>query len=237
MPIPHTHLRKSIGSNKTPTLTQIQANNADSLGSFRYKQATPRPSVVTTITTITRTIAKKKQQRYNVYWKQVGGQIRKSTCLSHEDATKKQEEFRVLDEAIQGGVDNNKRGPESTSTKRKGNYIGGPGRGNRRSMTTKSSLSVHKDKVFLQEIGAFINDKTKELSTSENVPTDISIQSQVLSKVIAAAKHNQDATMSLLLSKAGIFVFFFCAQNRSQNSLRRSRGRENSFLLNCVLHV
>jgi hypothetical protein len=146
------------------TLTQIRADDADSLDSFRYKQATPRLSVVTTITKLT-------SKRYNVYRKQVGKPIRKSTCRSHEDAIKKQEEFRVLDEAIQGGVDNNKRGPESTSTKRKGNYIGGPGRGNRRSVTTKSSLSVHKDKVFLQEIGAFINEKTKDLSTSENVPT------------------------------------------------------------------
>ena len=91
---------------------------------------------------------RKSKQRYNVYWKQVGGQIRKSTCLSHEDAIKKQGEFRVLDGPIQGGVENNKRGPESTSTKRKGNYIGGPGRGNRRSVTTKSSLSVHKNKAI-----------------------------------------------------------------------------------------
>ena len=33
-----------------------------------------------------------------MYWKQIGGQARRSTCLSHEDAIKKQEEFRVLDE-------------------------------------------------------------------------------------------------------------------------------------------
>jgi hypothetical protein len=223
---------ETICSNKSHlhiTLTQIRANDADSLGSFRYKQATPRLSVVTNITKLT-------SKRYNVYRKQVGKPIRKSTCRSHEDAIKKQEEFRVLDEDEdkEDGLDQ----PTSLSTKRVGNYVAGPGRGIKTRVTTaNSSLIQHGDKVFLQEIGAFINEKTKELSTSENVPTDISIQSQVLSKVIAAAKHNQDATMSLLLSKAGIFVFFFCAQNRSQNSLRRSRGRENSFLLNCVLHV
>ena len=110
-------MRKSIGSNETPTLKQIQANNADSLGSFRYKQATPRTSVVTTITIITKTIAKKQQQRYNVYWKQVGGQERRSTCLSHEDAIKKQEEFRVLDEDEdkEDGLDNQ---PASLSSPR-----------------------------------------------------------------------------------------------------------------------
>jgi hypothetical protein len=95
---------------------------------------------------------------------------------------------------------------------------------------------VQKDSVFLQEIAAFINEKTSELPTREK--HQVSIQSQVLSKVMEAIKHNQDATMSLLLSKAGIrFFFSSCVQNRSQNSLRRSQGRGNSFLLNSVLHV
>ena len=147
--------------------TQIQANNTDSLGSFRYKQATPRPSVVTTITTITRTIAKKKQQRYNVYWKQVGGQIRKSTCLSHEDAIKKQEEFRVLDED-EDKEDGLGKQPASQTTKRVGNYVAGPGRGIKTRVTAANcSLSLHKDKVFLQDMGAFINEKARQLSTRD----------------------------------------------------------------------
>ena len=78
---------ETICSNKSHlniTLTQIRANDADSLGSFRYKQATPRLSVVTTITKLT-------SKRYNVYRKQVGKPIRKSTCRSHEDAIKKQD--------------------------------------------------------------------------------------------------------------------------------------------------
>jgi len=133
----------------------------------------------------------------------------------------------------------------SLSTKRVGNYIAGPGRGIRTRVTgANCSLSLYKDKVFLQDVGAFINEKARQLSTGEkhqgsstNFPNGISIQCQVLSEVMEAVKHNQDATMGLLLSKAGIFVFFFCAQNRSQNSLRRSQGRGNSFLLNSVLHV
>ena len=230
---------ETICSNKSHlniTLTQIRANDADSLGSFRYKQATPRLSVVTTITKLT-------SKRYNVYRKQVGKPIRKSTCRSHEDAIKKQEEFRVLDEDEdkEDGLDQ----PASLSTKRVGNYVAGPGRGIKTRVTTaNSSLIQHGDKVFLQEIAAFINEKTSELPTrekhqgsSKNFPNGISIQSQVLSKVMEAIKHNQDVTMSLLLSKAGIFVSFFCAQNKSQNTLRRSVRRGNSFLLNSVLHV
>ena len=126
--------------------------------------------------------------------------------------------------------------PASLSTKRVGNYISGPGRGIKTPVTAaNSSLSVQKDRVFLQEIGDFINEKTSELQTREK--HQVSIQSQVLSKVIEAPKHNEDVTMSLLLSKAGNFVFFICAQNKSQNTLRGSVGRGNSFLLNSVLHV
>ena len=182
------------------------------MGSFRYKQATPRLSVVTTITKLT-------SKRYNVYRKQVGKPIRKSTCRSHEDAIKKQEEFRVLDEDEdkEDGLDQ----PASLSTKRVGNYVAGPGRGFKTRVTTaNSSLIQHGDKVFLQEIAAFINEKTSELPTREK--HQVSIQSQVLRKVIDAMKHNEDVTMSRLVSKAGIFVFFFCAQNKSQNTLRRS---------------
>ena len=221
---------ETICSNKSHlniTLTQIRANDADSLGSFRYKQATPRLSVVTTITKLT-------SKRYNVYRKQVGKPIRKSTCRSHEDAIKKQEEFRVLDEDEdkEDGLDQ----PASLSTKRVGNYVAGPGRGIKTRVTTaNSSLIQHGDKVFLQEIAAFINEKTSELPTREK--HQVSIQSQVLRKVIDAMKHNEDVTMSRLVSKAGIFVFFFCAQNKSQNTLRRSVRRGNSFLLNSVLHV
>jgi len=132
-----------------------------------------------------------------------------------------------------------------SSTKRVGKYVAGPGRGIKTRVTTANcSLSLHKDKVFLQDMGAFINEKARQLSTrdkegsSKNLSNDmISIQSEVLSKVLEAAKNNQAATWGDLLSKAGIFVFFLCAQNRSQNSLRRSQGRGNSFLLNSVLHV
>ena len=126
--------------------------------------------------------------------------------------------------------------PASLSTKRVGNYIPGPGRGIKTPVTAaNSTLSVQKDRVFLQEIVAFIIEKTSELPAHEK--HQVSIQSQVLSKVIEAPKHNEDVTMSLLLSKAGNFVFFICAQNKSQNTLRRSVGRGNSFLLNSVLHV
>jgi len=218
------------------TLTQIRADDADSLDSFRYKQATPRLSVVTTITKLT-------SKRYNVYRKQVGKPIRKSTCRSHEDAIKKQEEFRVLDEDKEDGLDNQ---PASLSTKRVGNYVPGPGRGIKSRVTAANcSLSVHKDKVFLQDIGAFINEMARQLSTGErhqgsskNVPNEmISIQCEVLSKVLEAAKNNQAATMGDLLSKAGIFVFFLCVQIRCQNTLRRSLERENSFFVFCVLLV
>ena len=126
--------------------------------------------------------------------------------------------------------------PASLSTKRVGKYIAGPGRGIKTPVTAaNSTLSVQKDWVFLQEIAAFINEKTSELPSLEK--HQVSIQSQVLRKVIDAMKHNEDVTMSRLVSKAGTFVFFFCAQNKSQNTLRRSVRRGNSFLLNSVLHV
>jgi hypothetical protein len=180
-----------------------------------------------------------------VYWKQIGGQARRSTCLSHEDAIKKQEEFRVLDEDEdkEDGLDNQ---PASlSSTKRVGNYVAGPGRGIKTRVTTANcSLSLHKDKVFLQDMGAFINEKARQLSTrdkegsSKNLSNDmISIQSEVLSKVLEAAKNNQAATWGDLLSKAGIFVFFLCAQNRCQNTLRSPVRREDSFFVVCVLLV
>ena len=173
-----------------------------------------------------------------MYRKQVGKPIRKSTCRSHEDAIKKQEEFRVLDEDEdkEDGLDQPASLSTKCYTKRVGNYVAGPGRGIKTRVTTaNSSLIQHGDKVFLQEIAAFINEKTSELPTHEK--HQVSIQSQVLSKVMEAIKHNQDVTMGLLLLKAGIFVFFFCAQNKSQNTLRGSVRRGNSFLLNSVLHV
>jgi hypothetical protein len=102
---------------------------------------------------------KKKQQRHNVYWKQIGGQARRSTCLSHEDAIKKQEEFRVLDEDEdkEDGLDNQLA--SLSSTKRVGNYVAGPGRGIKTRVTTANCSLRFKDKVFLQDMGAFINEK------------------------------------------------------------------------------
>jgi len=111
--------------------------------------------------------------------------------------------------------------PSSLCTKRFGNYVAGPGRGIKTRVTAANcSLSLHKEKVFLQDMGAFINEKARQLSardkegSSKNIPNDmISIQSEVLSKVLEAAKNNQAATMGDLLSKAGIFVFFYVLKN------------------------
>jgi len=208
------------------TAFQWKVDTVSSAGSFHHhNHAIPRPPVKATIT--------KQHGRFHVYRKEEGRQARRTSCRSYEKAISKHEEFRLLDEDEDGRLGNQ---PASLSTKRVGKYIPGPGRGIKTPVTSaNSTLSVQKDSVFLQEIAAFINEKTSELPTREK--HQVSIQSQVLSKVMEAIKHNQDATMSLLLSKAGIRLFLSCVQNRSQNSLRRSQGRGNSFLLNSVLHV
>jgi hypothetical protein len=136
--------------------------------------------------------------------------------------------------------------PTSLSTKRVGNFVAGPGRGIKSRVTAaNSSLSVHKDKVFLQDIGAFINEMARQLSTGErhqgsskNVPNEmISIQCEVLSKVLEAAKNNQAATMGDLLSKAGIFVFFFMCSNPVSEHLEEVSGTRKLVFVFCVLLV
>ena len=123
-----------------PAFSQI-----DTLGSFHCKKAITRPSVKATIT--------KTTQGFNVYRNQ-NGKVRKTTTKTYEEAIKKQEEFRLLDEDEDGRLGNQ---PASLSTKRVGKYIAGPGRGIKTPVTAaNSTLSVQKDWVFLQEIAAFI---------------------------------------------------------------------------------
>ncbi len=93
-------------------------------------------------------------------------------------------------------------------------------------------------KMKASELGNTLSLACRHKDELNNVSTEgISIASAVLSHVMGAVRGKQDANMKLLLSNAGIFVFFLCAQNRCLNSLRSPVRRENSFLVVCVLRV